>query len=171
MLTGTVTSPTLGAQLKKLLTQFPDAKWHQYEPAGGDSVREGTRLAFGKPMNPVYHFEQADVIVSLDADFLSIGAGHTRYTREFSTRRDLAEGPASKLNRLYVVEPMPTSTGSMADHRWPLRASDVEGFARQLAVAVGVSIPGGASASSAISVDCDRRHWAGPVRTSWRVPL
>ena len=153
VLTGTVTSPTLGAQLKKMLTQFPEAKWHQYEPSGGDSVREGTRLAFGKPMNPVYHFELADVIVSLDADFLSIGAGHTRYTRDFSRRRDLADGPGSKLNRLYVVEPMPTSTGTVADHRWALRASDVEGFARQLAAAVGVSIPGGAGASSAIPAE------------------
>ena len=59
ILTETVTSPTLGAQIKKLLAQFPEAKWHQYEPSGGDSVREGTRLAFGKPVNPVYHFEQA----------------------------------------------------------------------------------------------------------------
>ena len=153
ILTGTVTSPTLGGQLKKLLAQFPEAKWHQYEPSGGDSVREGTRLAFGKPMNPVYHFEQADVVVSLDADFLTSGAGHTRYTRDFSRRRDLAEGPASKLNRLYVVEPMPTSTGTMADHRWPLRATEVEAFARQLAVAVGVSIPGGGGATSSIPAD------------------
>jgi molybdopterin-containing oxidoreductase family iron-sulfur binding subunit len=143
ILTGTVTSPTLGAQIKKLLTQFPEARWHQYEPSGGDSVREGTRLAFGKPMNPVYDFDQADVIVSLDADFLTTGSGHTRYTREFSTRRDLAAGPSSKLNRLYVVEPMPTSTGTMADHRLPLRASEVAGFAQQLAAAVGVSVAGG----------------------------
>ncbi len=153
ILTGTVTSPTLGAQLNKLLKQFPEAKWHQYEPSGGDSVREGTRLAFGKPMSPVYHFEQADVIVSLDADFLTTGAGHTRYTRDFSSRRDLAAGPSSNLNRLYVVEPMPTSTGTMADHRLPLRASEIEGFARQLAAAVGVSVPGGASAGGKVPAD------------------
>ncbi len=153
ILTGTVTSPTLGAQLKKILTALPEAKWHQYEPGGGDSVREGTRLAFGKPMNAVYHFEQADIVVSLDSDFLTTGPGHTRYTRDFSRRHDLAEGPSSKVNRLYVVEPMPTSTGAMADHRWPLRATEVEGFARQLAAAVGVSIPGGASAGSKIPAD------------------
>ncbi len=158
ILTGTVTSPTLGAQLKKLLAQFPEAKWHQYEPSGGDSVREGTRMAFGKPMNPVYHFELADVVVSLDADFLTTGSGHTRYTRDFSKRRDLAAGASSNLNRLYVVEPMPTSTGAMADHRLPLRATEVEGLARQLAAAVGVSIPGGASGNSKIPAD-----WAAAV--------
>jgi MoCo/4Fe-4S cofactor protein with predicted Tat translocation signal len=153
VLTGTVTSPTLGAQLKKLLTQFPEAKWHQYEPSGGDSVREGTRMAFGKPMNPVYRLDQADVIVSLDSDFLTTGPGHTRYTRDFSKRRDLSAGASSNLNRLYVVEPMPTSTGTMADHRLPLRAIEVEGFARQLAAAVGVTIPAGAATASNVPAD------------------
>jgi MoCo/4Fe-4S cofactor protein with predicted Tat translocation signal len=153
VLTGTVTSPTFGAQLKKLLAQFPEAKWHQYEPSGGDSVREGTRMAFGRPLNPVYHFEQADVIVSLDSDFLTTGAGHTRYTRDFSKRRDLSAGASSKLNRLYVAEPMPTSTGSMADHRLRLRAADVEAFARQLAAAVGVSVPPDAAASPKVPAD------------------
>ncbi len=143
ILTGTVTSPTLGAQMKKLLAQFPQAKWHQYEPSGGDSVREGTRLAFGKPVNPVYHFEQADVVVSLDSDFLNVGPGHARYTRDFSSRRNLEAGTSSKLNRLYVAEAMPTTTGAMADHRLPVRAADVEGLARQLATAVGVTVSAG----------------------------
>jgi MoCo/4Fe-4S cofactor protein with predicted Tat translocation signal len=143
ILTETVTSPTLGAQLHGLLQKFPEAKWHQYEPCSGDCVIEGTRLAFGKPVNPVYRFDEADVIVSLDSDFLTSGPGHVRYARDFSSRRDLAQGPASKINRLYVVEPMPTSTGTMADHRLPMRATDVPAFARQLAAAVGVSVSAG----------------------------
>ncbi|HVB59501.1 MAG TPA: TAT-variant-translocated molybdopterin oxidoreductase [Candidatus Acidoferrales bacterium] len=158
ILTGTVTSPTLASQINKLLSQFPQAKWHQYEPGGGDSRREGTRLAFGKPVNPVYRFDQADVVVSLDADFLTSGPGHVRYAREFSSRRDLANGPSSKLNRLYVVEAMPTSTGSVADHRLPLRASEVEGFARQLAAAIGINVPAGPSPSGKIPAD-----WVGAV--------
>ncbi len=141
ILTETVTSPTLAVQLHSLLQQFPEAKWHQYEPSSGDCVREGTRLAFGKPVNPVYRFDQADVIVSLDSNFLVSGPGHVRYARDFSSRRDLEQGPNSKINRLYVVEAMPTSTGAMADHRLPLRATDVPAFARQLAAAVGVSVP------------------------------
>src|SRR5271155_3368693 len=68
ILTETVTSPTLASQIQTLLKQFPAAKWHQYEPCGRDNEREGTRLAFGKPVNPVYRFDQADVIVSLDSN-------------------------------------------------------------------------------------------------------
>ena len=147
LLTKTLTSPTLGAQIHELLTRFPEAKWHQYEPCGCDSAREGARLAFGKVVNTVYHFDQADVVVSLDADFLVNGPGHARYAREFASRRDLAAGPDSKLNRLYVVESMTTSTGVVADHRLPLRSSDVEVVARQLAAAVGVTVPQSANTS------------------------
>src|ERR1700732_5061140 len=146
LLTETVTSPTLAAQIQALLKQFPEAKWHQYEPCGRDNEREGTRLAFGKPVNPVYRIEKADVILSLDSNFLTAGPGHVRYAREFSRRRTIG-GPASTLNRLYVIESMPTSTGGMADHRLPIRATEVEGVARQLAAGIGGTTGADSSAS------------------------
>ncbi len=120
-----------------MLAQFPQAKWHQYEPGSRDTVREGAKLAFGEYVNTVYHFDQADVIVSLDADFLSAGPGAVRYARDFADKRRVT-GPESTMNRLYVVESTPTVTGAMADHRLPLRASDVEAFARALAEGLGV---------------------------------
>jgi molybdopterin-containing oxidoreductase family iron-sulfur binding subunit len=137
ILTETVTSPTLAAQIRAVLEKFPEAKWHQYEPCNSDAVREGTRLAFGKPLNPVYRFDKADVIVSLDSDFLSSGPGHVRYAREFSSRRAI-EGPSSNLNRLYVAECMPTSTGAVADHRRPIASGDIQVIGYALADAVGV---------------------------------
>ena len=159
LLTETVTSPTLAAQIRAFLAEFPEAKWHQYEPCTGDSVREGTRLAFGKTVNPVYHYDRADVIVSLDCDFLASGSGHVRYMREFSSRRNLEAGPSTNPNRLYVAESMTSSTGALADHRLPLRSSDVADFARQLAAAVGVSLPAGGNSSNG-KVPAD---WLGAV--------
>ena len=38
-LTETIISPSLGAQMNELLRAFPQAKWHQYEPANGDNRR------------------------------------------------------------------------------------------------------------------------------------
>jgi len=162
ILTETVTSPTLASQIQAFLKQFPEAKWHQYEPCGRDNEREGARLAFGKPVNTVYRFDQADVIVSLDADFLTSGSGHVRYAREFSRRRAM-EGPRSSLNRLYVVEAMPTSTGAMADHRLPLRASEIERFARQLAAALGLAgaADGGVPAAWTAAVARDLARYRG----------
>jgi MoCo/4Fe-4S cofactor protein with predicted Tat translocation signal len=149
ILTRTVVSPTLGSQIRALLAQFPGAKWHQYEPSGNNSARQGTSVAFGRPVNTVYHVDRADVVVSLDADFLMLGPGHVRYIREFSGRRSLPDGPSSGLNRLYAVESMPTSTGAMSDHRLPLRSTDVETFTRQLAAAIGVSAAPAANAQGA----------------------
>jgi MoCo/4Fe-4S cofactor protein with predicted Tat translocation signal len=143
ILTGLVTSPMLGAQIQSLLTALPLAKWHQWEPAVGDGPREGAKLAFGSYVNTVYRVEKAEVILSLDSDFLGSGPGHIRYAREFSRRRKLdqfaeADRKNSEMNRLYVVEPTPSVTGSSADHRLPLRASEVELFARALAIRLGL---------------------------------
>jgi len=149
ILTGTITSPTLAAQLESLLKLYPQVKWHQWEPAGSDGVREGAKLAFGRYVNTVYRPENAEVILSLDADFLVSGPGHIRYMKEFYRRRNLdqyveADRLGLEMNRLYVVEPTPSVTGASADHRLPLRASDVALFARALAAKLGL---GGGSAS------------------------
>jgi MoCo/4Fe-4S cofactor protein with predicted Tat translocation signal len=156
ILTKTITSPTLASQLKKLQSMYPAMKWHQYEPLSADNVRDGAKLAFGKPLNTIYHFEKADVVLSLDADFFNIGAGHVRYTKDFSSRRDLTNGPNSSLNRLYVVESMPSSTGASADHRLRVRSSEIEGFARAIAASAGVAgVSGGNAGKNA--------NWASAV--------
>jgi molybdopterin-containing oxidoreductase family iron-sulfur binding subunit len=137
ILTGTITSPTLAAQIQSFVALYPRAKWHQWEPAVSDGAREGAKLAFGSYVNTVYRPEKAAVILSLDSDFLGSGPGHIRYAREFSRRRKL-NGPNDSMNRLYVIEPTPSVTGATADHRLPLRASEVELFARALAGKLGL---------------------------------
>jgi MoCo/4Fe-4S cofactor protein with predicted Tat translocation signal len=149
ILTGTVTSPALADQIKSILAQFPQAKWHQYEPLSRDSVREGAKLAFGEYVNAVYHFDQAEVIVSLDADFLSAGPGAIRYARDFADKRRVS-GPSSTMNRLYAAESSATVTGAMADHRAPIRARDVEAFVRALAAGLGIKGGEAGSAPSAV---------------------
>ena len=146
ILTGTITSSLVLYQIQALLKLYPQAKWHQWEPAVSDGAREGAKQAFGRYLNTVYRVEKADVILSLDADFLASGPGSVRYMKDFYRRRKLS-GPDGGMNRLYVVEPTPTVTGSTADHRLPLRASDVELFARALAAKLGLG--GGATFPSA----------------------
>ncbi len=130
ILTQAVTSPTLAGQIKDYIQANPMAKWHVYEPINRDNVMEGAKLAFGEPMETRYDLSKADVIVSLDADFLYAGfPGSTRYTRDFAARRN----PDANMNRLYVIESTPSSTGMKADHRIPMRAAEIEGVARSLA--------------------------------------
>ena len=138
ILSETIASPTLAAQMRELLMRFPQAKWVQWEPFGRHNAREGSRLAFGEYVDAQYAIEKADVILSLDADFLCTGAAGVKHSRAFASRRRTG-GEGAQLNRLYAVESSPTNTGSRADHRLPLRASQIEAFARALAAQVGVS--------------------------------
>ena len=137
ILSGAITSPTLTWQIQNLLKQYPQAKWYQWEPAGADGASEGAKLALGRALNTVYQVGKANVIVSLDSDFLGHGPAHIANARQFARRRQL-DGPDGTMNRLYVVEPTPSVTGSSADHRLPLRAGDVEAFARALAGKLGI---------------------------------
>jgi MoCo/4Fe-4S cofactor protein with predicted Tat translocation signal len=130
ILTPTISSPTLADQLRNFLKIYPQAKWHVYEPINRDNVLEGAKMAFGQPVETRYDFEKADVIVSLDADFLYAGfPGNVRYIRDFAKRRN----PDGKMNRLYVVESTPTTTGAKADHRFPAKVVEVGILARDLA--------------------------------------
>ncbi len=171
VLTGAVTSPTLASQLRELLARFPRAKWHQYEAAGRDAGRAGARLAFGEDVDLHYRFDRAEVILALDADFLAFGPGCVRYGRDFADRRR-ARGRGASMNRLYVVESTPSCTGTMADHRLPLRPSEVEGFARAVAREVGLPADDGGSAPpssahagwiAAVARDLERHRGSGLV--------
>ena len=136
ILTRTISSPSLADQIAGVLRVFPLAQWHVYEPINRDNVYGGAQLAFGQPVETQYRLENADVILSLDADFLYAGfPGTTRYARDFARRRNPDGG---EMSRLYVVESTPSSTGAKADHRLPVRASLVESFARRLAMSLGL---------------------------------
>jgi MoCo/4Fe-4S cofactor protein with predicted Tat translocation signal len=156
-LTGAVSSPTLGSQMRAILQMYPQARWHRYDPVHRDSARAGSRMAFGGYYDAVYKFAAADVVVSLDGDFLS-GAwfpGFVRYSRDFMSRR---KDPRKGMNRLYVAESSPTTTGMKADHRLGLRPSEVEKIARALAAKVGVSA-GGAEPLQ----DAEQQKWVDAV--------
>ena len=142
-LTGAVSSPTLGYQMKAVQRSFPQAKWHRWDPVNRDNARAGSKMALGGYYDAVYKFEAADVVLSLDADFLSGEwfAGFVRYARDFMRRRKLDKG--DDMNRLYVAESSPSTTGVKADHRLVLRPSEVDSLARALAAKVGVSAGGG----------------------------
>ncbi|HWB61059.1 MAG TPA: TAT-variant-translocated molybdopterin oxidoreductase, partial [Chthoniobacteraceae bacterium] len=143
ILTGTVTSPSLFAQMHSLLSVYPGAKWHQWEPLTRDNVRDGASAAFGQIVEAQYHFDKADVVVALDSDFLSTHPAALRHARDFAARRRVGNTAPDSLNRLYVAEPTPSLTGAMADHRLSAAAADIALLARELAAKLGV----GASAN------------------------
>jgi molybdopterin-containing oxidoreductase family iron-sulfur binding subunit len=144
-LTSTVTSPTLAAQWQQAQKNFPQAKLVQYDPVNRDSHYTAAKQAFGDYVDAQYKLDAADVIVSLDADFLG-GAqfpGFHKLARDYAQKRKL-DG-TQQMNRLYVVESGTTTTGFKAEHRLALTPSEVAAFAAALAGAVG----GGQAAGAA----------------------
>jgi molybdopterin-containing oxidoreductase family iron-sulfur binding subunit len=157
ILTESITSPALADQLQGILKSLPGAKWHTWEPAAPHAARAGAHLAFGQPVNSYYDLGKADVVVSLDCNFLAAGPASLRYARQFAAKRRV-RGADTNMNRLYVLEPMPTPTGAKADHRMPARVEEIEQFAWELAAAVGVARGNGPK-----SQNPNFYNWIGPL--------
>ena len=148
ILTGTVTSPTLIAQVQSLLEEFPQARWHRFDPLGGDNVRAGAQAAFGQEVNTVYRFDRAKRVVAIDVDFFTDLPGSVRYARDFMSRRRAYEGDGA-MSRLYTVFCTPSLVTSTADHRLPVRPSEIEAVVRQLAQRL--EVPGVAGGESTLT--------------------
>ncbi|WP_435018752.1 TAT-variant-translocated molybdopterin oxidoreductase [Tundrisphaera sp. TA3] len=156
ILTESVNSPSLAALIQEVLAAQPEARWHRYEPVGHGNSREGAKLAFGEAVDPVYHLDRADVILSLDSDFLACGSpGRANDEAAYAARRTPKAGA---MNRLYVAEGAFTATGASADHRLPIRPTMIVDLALAIAKEAGVegvADPAGLTEAQA--------KWAGAV--------
>ncbi len=132
-------SPTRQAMREQLAEQFEAVQWVDYAAhAQEESQRQGAQLAFGQPLRADYQFGAADVIVSLDADFLGPSAlNHPDNTRRFAESRRITS-PDEEMGRLYAVESMHSVTGGRADNRLRLKSSQVPAFTAALAAALGI---------------------------------
>lgn len=137
---------------KDLAAKYTGAKFYSYEALAGQGRKASAEAIFGSGAEVVTDFSKAKRILSVDCDFLELdrqGSVKGFYDLRHVNGRDYSENAvakASKMNRLYMVEPTYSLTGGLADHRAPLAPSQVGRFLAQLAQEVGVSvdnIPGG----------------------------
>ena len=135
-LTETITSPTMIAQMRQILTELPNARWYQYEPINCDNQIAGAKMAFGSPAKPIYKFDQATRILSLDKDIFS--DFNVRYTKDYNRSR-LYNHEKTDINRLYAIETTMSLTGAKADHRLAVKPSQMPEIAKAIAAAMGVA--------------------------------
>lgn len=152
ILTGTVTSSTLAAQLDALRQQYPEAQWHQWEPVSRDAVRRGAMLAYGRTVDTIAHLDMADIVLAIDSDLLSTVPGHLRYARDFASRRNPSR--TQTMSRVYAIEPTPTLIGSVADHRFIAGSHEVQRVVAALAAGILRNEPVGSAP-----------HWVAPLIT------
>jgi molybdopterin-containing oxidoreductase family iron-sulfur binding subunit len=148
LLTGSVVSPAVEAQIQEFLKAWPKAKWVVWEPVHRDNARRGAQQALGADVVVLPDFERADVVVSLECDFLS-GPEGVRNTKAFAKRRKVRGGGVVDMSRVYVAESAPSITGSSSDHRLALRSGEIDLLARKLARELGVTGVTGGEASDA----------------------
>jgi molybdopterin-containing oxidoreductase family iron-sulfur binding subunit len=137
ILTGTVVSPTVAAQIGQLKSLYPAMKWHAYDAINQDEVRNGTMKAFGQVVDVHYNLKDAKVIVALDSNFLTDRPESLRLAREYADGRRII-GAEGSMNRLYSIESNLTITGATADHRWPVKPSQVLSVVQAIAAAIGL---------------------------------
>ncbi|PSQ79519.1 MAG: hydrogenase [Bacteroidetes bacterium QS_1_63_11] len=131
-------SPTLQAMRQRMEDRFPNLKWLSYSATGDDTRRLGMQQAFGRSLRPRYELGAAEVIVSLDANFLDGRARDFAHnTQAFAEGRRL-KGVEDTMSRLYTVESRYSTTGGSSDHRLGMRAGRISAVAAALAAELGV---------------------------------
>jgi molybdopterin-containing oxidoreductase family iron-sulfur binding subunit len=133
-------SPTRDRLRTELQKQFPQATWATYEPLAPGRDLEASSLVFGDNTEFRPNLSAASTILSLDCDFLGSDEGDISDTRGFAAGRRTRK-PGDSTNRLYVVEPRFSLTGTMADHRLRLRSGSIGPFLLELARQIRTAKP------------------------------
>lgn len=122
IISNTVLSPTTRKAVEDFIAKYPGAKHITYDPQSAHGLIQANQQSFGKAHLPVYNFSKADVIVSLDADFLGTWIAPVTYINQYTKRRKLSSSQKG-MSRHYQFESNMTLTGSNADYRIPVKAS------------------------------------------------
>jgi molybdopterin-containing oxidoreductase family iron-sulfur binding subunit len=142
LLTSATTSPTLARQIDALLRRWPAAAWHILEPLDDDNRRAAAGRAFGRPLDAELRLDRAAVIVSLDDDLLGPGPLQAVHARGWSRRRQAFQR-GDGASRLFVAEPVPSATGSVAADRLVTAPNRLATLARALAARLGLDVAAG----------------------------
>src|SRR6202012_5785633 len=84
LLTGTITSPTTKLIITEFLAKYPGSKHIQYDADSYSGLLLAAEASYGKRAIPSYHFDKAEVIVSLSADFLGTWLTPIEFARQYA---------------------------------------------------------------------------------------
>jgi hypothetical protein len=156
-------SPLVHALVAEVKRRFPASKVSFHAPTPGQAPGAAARALFGATLAPQWDLSRAEVVVALDADFLAT-PHDLRLARDFGTRRRV-RGSDGAMNRLYVVEPSVSVTGSLADARLARPARRVQWIAAALLDALGQrrDTPNAALARLTGALDDDERRFVAAL--------
>ena len=123
LMTSTIISPTTKKLIGEFVEAYPNVKWVQADTLPMSAMRKANETNFGTAVIPSYHFENADVMVGFNADFLGTWLMPVTFSKQFAKTRKLKEGQ-KKMSRLYQFETNMSLTGSNADYRYQIKPSE-----------------------------------------------
>ncbi|PJZ68221.1 hydrogenase [Leptospira perolatii] len=100
-----------------------------------EAVSKGQAASYGRALIPNYRFDLAEIILSIDCDFMGSWLSPEEHQKDFSKRRNLRSG-AKDVNFFIAAESVPTMSGSNSDLRLPIRPGDQSKFALAIAAAL-----------------------------------
>lgn len=140
LLTSTIISPTTLEVIKQFIAKYPTAKHIVFDPISYSGMLLANEASYGKRALPSYHFDKAQTIVSLGADFLGTWLSPIEFAKQYSLGRKVsAKNPV--MSKHYQIESMHTITGAKADHRAVCRPSEMGAVAIALLNAVNGTAP------------------------------
>lgn len=119
ILTETVTSPTEAHWIRRFTERHPGARHVVYDPLSSSALLDAHEITHGRRALPRYRFDRAEVILSLDADFLGTWISPVEHAALYRAGRTL-EGEPPRLSHHIQIEARMSLTGSNADRRIPL---------------------------------------------------
>ncbi|HNA15065.1 MAG TPA: TAT-variant-translocated molybdopterin oxidoreductase [Ferruginibacter sp.] len=123
ILTSTVNSPSTLAIINEFIAKYPGSRHVQYDAVSYAGMLLANEACYGKKAIPSYHFENAKVIVSLDADFLGTWLSPVEFSSQYAQNRKVT-GEKPTLSRHIHFESTISLTGSNADDRYTHKPSE-----------------------------------------------
>ena len=138
---------------KEIAAKLPKSRWFLHDAIDAEVHQRAATQAFGKSVKPLFRYDEAKTILSLDCDFIGAEEDAHNNIRRFANGRRLKE-PTDSMSRLYAVESLFTLTGVNADHRLRIPASAVIQVAESIALELGVAVAAKAPIVSEWITEC-----------------
>ncbi len=124
IITNTILSPTTKKAIDDFKAKFGNTSVFTYDPVSSSAMLEANADCFGQQVVPNYHFDKADVIVSVGADFLGTWISPIEYAAQYVKNRKIEKVSGAKMSRHIQVESGMSMTGSNADNRILIKPSE-----------------------------------------------
>lgn len=135
IVTSTILSPTTKDIIAQFIAKYPSAKHITYDPISYSGMLLANEASYGKRALPSYHFDKANTIVGLGADFLGTWLSPIEFSKQYAEGRKIS-AKAMQMSRHYQVEANHTNTGAAADFRATCKPSEMGAVAVALYNAV-----------------------------------